>query len=436
MQELIPAFLQLAQDICKSYHWEVVSVENNRVEALVPFPDGETRRMWVECILQNDLVRIGCVFEEEHPQNDYIRARFEEALDHKAREADGKESLLATFLPSKDFWVTPVLLSANILIFVAMVVMGADVFNPRSEIMLAWGALFKPYVMEGSYWRLFTCMFLHFGLMHLAVNMYSLYSLGFFLEKLVGKGRFLLAYLAAGLLSSANSCFWGSIENASAGASGAIFGIFGMLMALVTSDIIAKHIRESIMKSLLPLVGINVAIAIFGGVDNAGHMGGLFAGAGIGFAYILAIKRPRYNLPIIGAIVVLYSLIGALLVFSEDTYIKNVGLFGKNERKSAEFYALPASSPPEVLLEKAIQGERLWQENIRLVKEILQTRLSTNARARMGLLLEYSQKRLQFFQISHSILNGTANDAQEKEALERCYKDAESILDKLEKLNK
>lgn len=170
------------------------------------------------------------------------------------------------------------MVAVNILVFAVLELLGdtGDV-----TFMLNHGACYAPWVAEkGEYYRLFTCMFLHFGAQHLFNNMLCLLFLGDLLEKAAGTGRYLLIYLAGGLGSSVISVLWElrlSDAAVSAGASGAVFSVIGALVFLAV-----VHRRE------LPCLGrrrlyLMAALSVFQGfsaqgVDNAAHVGGFVLG--------------------------------------------------------------------------------------------------------------------------------------------------------------
>ena len=129
-------------------------------------------------------------------------------------------------------YVTSALVAINTLIFIAMAVAtsGDSVFKPDGRVHIDWGSNFGPLTSDGQWWRLFTCTFLHFGFLHLALNMYALYDGGRFTERLYGHAEFLALYVVSGLTGSVASLLWNPLVN-SAGASGAIFGVYGAMVA-------------------------------------------------------------------------------------------------------------------------------------------------------------------------------------------------------------
>src|SRR5215472_6306486 len=153
--------------------------------------------------------------------------------------------------------------------------------NP--EILLDFGASFAPYFHRGDYWRLVMPMFLHIGWLHLLINMYALYLLGRILEHVYGYGRFAFLYVGSGIFSSYLTMAIG--PHIAAGASGAIFGIAGaMLVAgFLHRASIPRHLRRVFGSGILLMIVANLAFGkIVSGIDNWGHVGGLFGGMVLG----------------------------------------------------------------------------------------------------------------------------------------------------------
>jgi len=153
----------------------------------------------------------------------------------------------------------------------------------------------KAAVAAGEYWRLWSVTLLHGGLLHLGFNMYALYLAGTIVERWYGPIRFLLFYLvfaAAG--STASFVFGGNAP--SVGASGAVFGLFGMLLAAGRVHHPVDRESRGIMGQLGMLVLINIAFgfAAGGSIDNAAHLGGLAAGLWLG-ALVLPIRVPTLS---------------------------------------------------------------------------------------------------------------------------------------------
>lgn len=184
--------------------------------------------------------------------------------------------------------VTWALIIINTVIWLGVEITGG---SENVENMIRWGAQYAPLVQMGEYYRLFTCMFLHFGLGHLINNMLTLYFVGSVLELAAGKIRFLIIYLAGGLGASVISyAFDMRLEEyaVSAGASGAIFAVVGgVLWALVRNRgrIAGVTIQQMVFMVVLSLyMGFTST-----GVDNTAHVGGLL----VGIVLCVVIYHPR-----------------------------------------------------------------------------------------------------------------------------------------------
>lgn len=185
--------------------------------------------------------------------------------------------------------VTYTLIAINVLVFIVMALAGVSPLSPTPEQLLRWGASYGPYDLAGDWWRLFSSMFVHIGIIHILLNMYCLASLGPVAENLFGSLRFLALYLLSGVAGAiASAGFHPHIV--SAGASGAIFGVAGALVAVIYVG------RNPLMESArgrLSTAGIGTFVAynlIYGfanaGIDNAAHIGGLAAG------FLIALTLP------------------------------------------------------------------------------------------------------------------------------------------------
>jgi rhomboid protease GluP len=145
--------------------------------------------------------------------------------------------------------------------------------NP--DVLIRYGAKFNPLIQAGEWWRFFTPIFLHIGFLHLLMNTLALYYLGTAVERLYGSWRFFCIYMIAGFFGTLGSFLFTS--SLSAGASGAIFGLFGALLYFGT---VYRHLFfQTIGMNIIGLIIINLLFGILvPGIDNAGHIGGLIGG--------------------------------------------------------------------------------------------------------------------------------------------------------------
>jgi rhomboid protease GluP len=157
--------------------------------------------------------------------------------------------------------------------------------GPSGEKLFELGALFPPAIAKTAnlpqhyqFWRLITAMFLHAGILHLALNMYALYLFGYLIENAFGVARFITIYFVAGFLASVTSFAFGPVIEVGVGASGAIFGLLGAWVAYNyrrrSSALAAAQLQWALI-----LIGLNTVLAVsFRGIDWRAHVGGLVAG--------------------------------------------------------------------------------------------------------------------------------------------------------------
>jgi len=177
-------------------------------------------------------------------------------------------------------WVTPVIVALNLGLFVVMVASGVDLFSPGAEELVRWGATFGPLTASGQWWRLASAMFIHIGLLHVAMNMWVLWSAGPLVERLLGHTGFALTYLLSGLLGGLASLWWNPAV-VSAGASGAVFGVYGALSAflIVRRHVVPLQVLRGLRTSTLVFVAYNLVFGLMiKGIDMAAHVGGLLGG--------------------------------------------------------------------------------------------------------------------------------------------------------------
>jgi rhomboid protease GluP len=196
-------------------------------------------------------------------------------------------------LTGSNLYVTYAIIAINVLVFILMAVDGAGIMETNGLVHIKWGSNYTPLTLSGDWWRLVTNVFIHFGVIHLLMNMYCLYMAGVYLEPMLGKVKYTVAYLCTGIAASIISLWWHSDGVNSAGASGAIFGMYGLFLALLTTNLIPKQMRQPLLQSTGIFVVYNLVYGMKGGVDNSAHMGGLVSGFIIGYIYVLGIKKER-----------------------------------------------------------------------------------------------------------------------------------------------
>ena len=185
---------------------------------------------------------------------------------------------------------TVALIVINIAVFFILTMFG----DTEDAVFMQHGAMYEPNIIEGhEYYRIFTCLFLHFGITHLLNNMVLLGALGWNLELEIGKVRFVIIYFASGIIGNIVSLFYDlTLEQpaVSAGASGAIFGLMGALLYVVIAN--RGRLGRLSGRGMLVMVILSLYFGLTStGVDNLAHIGGLVSGF---LLAVLLYRRKQY----------------------------------------------------------------------------------------------------------------------------------------------
>ena len=254
------------------------------------------------------------------------------------------------------FPVTLSLIALSVLVFAVMVLRGVSAFDPTPQQAIAFGADFGPRTLNGEWWRLVTSMFVHFGLIHLGLNMWCLWNLGRAAERLLGRFSYLFAYIVSGIFGSIASVYWHP-QAAAAGASGAIFGLAGVLVSFVYLKKTPAHlqINSKMLGSLGTFIAYNLVFgAAIPGISNAAHIGGLVMGLAVGALLpdASASESARRNrLSLVTALSVIALSASALATkqlsagVSELVTIGQLIKTGKTDEALAQLQQLTASKP-------------------------------------------------------------------------------------------
>jgi rhomboid protease GluP len=271
---------------------------------------------YVEYHLKDNLQETTQELIESIPDNQFISLEYP-PMGYKEKLRD----FLSAFTPKQNYFITPILILTNIAIYiithVIMVAMVIVFFiqaaqhhgNPfqhwvhsMQDIYLSLGFSSRTQVLHGQVWRLITNTFLHFSLFHLALNMVVLVYIGSLLESKLGKWNYLFLYLLTGVCASITSVIWRD-HGVSGGASGAIFGLFGVLLALLSTNFYENNARKALLISTAIFVAYNI-IPIGREIDHAAHFGGLVSGYIFGWIAYLGLKYQKQNITTSGALAI------------------------------------------------------------------------------------------------------------------------------------
>lgn len=189
--------------------------------------------------------------------------------------------------------ITFILIFLNVLVYIFTAIQSGDIIDMDVEILVDMGALFGPYTaQDAQWWRLGTAIFLHGGMTHLLMNMFSLYLIGRGVEDYFDTKSYISIYVFSGLIGGLLSLYMHPVS-VGVGASGAIFGIFGALAGfyLAHREKIEEH-SKAFMKDFAIIMGINLVLGFsIEEVDVSAHMGGLVIGFIGGF---IISKNPKW----------------------------------------------------------------------------------------------------------------------------------------------
>jgi rhomboid protease GluP len=319
--------------------------------------------------------------------------------------------------------VTQVLLVINLVVFGAMALEGIAM-EPNSRQLIEWGANFGPYTLGGQPWRLLTCMFLHIGLLHIFFNMWCLWDLGAMCEGLYGHWTFALVYLISGIGGSLASVWWRPV-GVSAGASGAIFGIVG---ALIASHYLGEFsapmlVVRSRLRSVLVFAGYALIFgAASGRTDNAAHIGGLATGLVLGALIARLSPEPSIlrRLSIIFFVGLILLGTGASLYRSRSYLIhvqRGAELIEENkmDKAVAELQTAvrqrPAYAPAHFALAHAYFDEKQYSLAEAELKRVLELAPGQNgARYELGMVYFNQHRIAEAKQIFSKLVQSDAND--------------------------
>lgn len=312
------------------------------------------------------------------------------------------------------------LVAINIVIFLLMALDGAGIFASDPYVHISWGSNFSPLTLSGDGWRLISSLFIHFGFLHLFMNMCALLAIGSyigFITSSLGLIRYLVAYFCAGVLGNLASLWWHASELNGAGASGAIFGVYGLFAVVMfrdyknqDHDIYPWEVKAPFLVSALVFIVANLFTGLRDNVDTAGHIGGLLGGAIIGSLYCVS-NRQRWIVPavVLATAAVTYSYLHSHTVSQEH---RKVVLAELKEARSSPDYVQFNEKFDEVLTHdgRTTSPENVhsydeyssfakstaypaWDKADQLIAEMEHLNISDRSKAKLSLLKEYIANR-------------------------------------------
>lgn len=458
--------IAISAEACLQLAWSVVTVSPKKILASTGLSDSDSEKIIIEVIDDHLSIESSCrslrftgwnqnrenvkLFSEkfQHIQSTITSEQLvdqvnnlEQELSHNFLENETIDETVIDYnsasalKPSRNFFITPALILVNVGVYIAMVVSGVDFMDPEAEVMAKWGGNYRPLTLDGGWYRLVSSCFLHYGIIHLALNMIALLFVGSILERKIGTWRYLSAYILSGIVASVASVWW-HVGAVSAGASGAVFGMYGVLAAFILANAVEFRKDKGILGSTLTFVGYNLVSGLSGEVDNAAHIGGLICGFIIGLYYSSNMLREQVRgkgvkVVAITSFVTLIFCSIAYTSISNDLprYEEKMREFAINERMALEIYGMQNIDKEEAIFQVEERGLYYWGLNIKLLTETLELSLPSTLHAQSKKLITYCELRRKSYEL---ILNGLKENSDRYETeLQANEKKIEKFINEL-----
>lgn len=368
-----------------------------------------------------------------------LRIKTQQVAEQEVKDA--AEIDAAMNLTGSNLYVTYAIIAINVLVFILMAINGAGIMETDGLVHVKWGSNYTPLTLSGDWWRFVTNVFIHFGIIHLLMNMYCLYMVGVYLEPMLGKAKYITAYLCTGVLASIISLWWHrDIPNYNgAGASGAIFGMYGVFLALLTTNLIPKKMRQPLLQSIGIFVVYNLVYGMKGNVDNAAHTGGLLSGFIIGYLYVIAIKKEKQNEKAVWVLPLVFAItIGGAYGYLQQNkdlgkFMVTYSEFSEIEEKAIAPLNDTTLTDPELKNKIDSLCYPLWAEAETKLKTANSYQVSPAMHTKADKLLEYVQLRKQELDIYIKLINGGKSEDLMPQ-LNEVRNNINSLVEQLQKL--
>ena len=317
-------------------------------------------------------------------------------------------SPLSILIPVKNYFITPILLSINGFLFFIMFFSGVRFFSPKTQDIISWGGNYGPLTIDNEWWRLLSSCFIHIGFIHLVANCFALAYVGLFLESHLKRITYLSLYLFCGTIASLTSLYWND-DLVSAGASGAIFGMYGLLIVFLTTKTISKKLNSNTIFFIVFFVIINLLGSFKEGIDGAAHVGGFLAGIIFGSIYVVLKNHRSRALLLITTITItavvtigFYCTQKKIYIYDILEYRSRMQEFVDMEKMALEAYrSYSGDNKEDILYMIKERGIYYWDENSNLIKELDQLYLPKKIHDQNKQLILYCLLRKQVYQLGY-----------------------------------
>jgi rhomboid protease GluP len=266
--------------------------------------------------------------------------------------------------------------------------------------------------------------------------MYALMYIGMLLEPVLGRTKFIVGYLLCGITASTISLWWHDYT-VSAGASGAIFGLYGIFLALLSTNLIEKNVRSSFLSSISIFVIYNLTIGMKAGIDNAAHIGGLAGGVFTGYCFYFPLRRPEsksLDQAVVICCAIIIIMFSTLMCFTSKNdigiYTQQMEQFRTNEEAAMEIYRLHDSVSKKTVLKTINKGIGIWYDNIALLRKSASLNLPDHLILQIRLLGRYCSYRVNCYRLMYRSIE-EENPEKYSERIESYNQQIEQVLSEI-----
>lgn len=294
---------------------------------------------------------------------------------------NAKRKIFDVFFIGRDYYATPIILYLNITLYFLVALSSENFIYFDLNDLVYWGGNYKPLTLKYQEWRVVTSFFLHSGLAHLISNSVSLLIVGYLLEHLIGPRKFLSIYFLIGITASLTSLWWNDFM-VSIGASGAIFGLYGVLIVLLSTKAIKMKNKLGLLIGVILFTTYNLingftdVIVENTVIDNAVHIGGFVSGVLIGLIIYPSIRwESNLSLSVFTQIFLIAGVLSggyfALKNMPDNTtiYVNTMEQFVENEQEALFIFRLSTYRYVDSYKNEINDvGISNWQKNLSLLK--------------------------------------------------------------------
>lgn len=318
-------------------------------------------------------------------------------------------------------------------------------FSPEIQEIIDWGGNYGPMTTEDEWWRLISGCFIHIGLLHLMINCIGLAYAGLLLETYLRKWGFLITYLLCGIAANLFSLYWDK-DIISIGASGAIFGMYGILLTAIIFNLLEEKINTKLIIILTFLTTLNFCYSFTDNIDPSIHICGF--GTGLIFGLILYIFNKKKTT----VLLVLSSSVTILIIFfyiqfkASQVYIYQIieyeirmQEFTDMEKLALEAYNFEYGHSIWATKEDALymikdRGIYYWNESITLLTELDKLYLPKKIHKRNEDLIKYCNLNINLYEVAYKRVDENSNDYDKE--IKQISSEILDILKKIENKNK